>query len=138
MINKKNYIPTVCIVYTILVTGKLVLEAISGQKDAYYTENLLFMLIVSAAATLILMLQQYLHNIPLLFIIIGQYFLLMGFVLGSIYVLSYRSPVSPGGYRDMAISVTIPYVILAVIYYVNYFREIKRANDTLQKLNQNN
>lgn len=136
MINKKNYIPTVCVVYTILVTGKLILEAFLGEKDYYYTENLLFMLVISAAATLVLMLQQYLHNVPLLFIIIGQYFLLMGFVLGSMYLMSFRSPVSPGGYLDMAISVTVPYVILAAIYYVNYFREIKRANDTLRKLNR--
>lgn len=37
-------------------------------------------------------------------------------------------------YRDMFISFTIPYILLAGGYYLNLFKEIKKANVILEEL----
>lgn len=134
MITRKNFLPTLCVVYTILVLTKLILEAVMGHTDTYYTQNLLFMFVVSFAAVSVLSLHSFLQNIPLLFVIIGQYLLLIAFVEGGLLLTSLFSSVSPDGYLEMFLSVSIPYGIGAAIYYIEYFREVKKMNDFLQKI----
>lgn len=136
MITRKNYFPSVCIVYTILVLSKLLMETIAGMTDRYYVANLISVFVICCVATLILSLHQFLPNIPLLFVIIGQYILLMVFILTAMYLTSFWSPVSEGGYFDMAVSVTIPYVIIATIYYISYFHDIKKANETIREFRE--
>ncbi|MDE6433854.1 MAG: hypothetical protein K2L07_06445 [Lachnospiraceae bacterium] len=134
MITRKNFLPIICVVYTIIVLTKLILEAVMGHTDTYYTQNLLFMFVVSFAAVFLLSLHSFLQNIPLLFVIIGQYLLLIAFVEGGIWLISLFEPVSPDGYLDMFLSVSIPYGIGAAIYYIEYFRQIKKMNDLLQEI----
>jgi len=134
MITRKNFLPTLCVVYTILVLTKLILEAATGHTDTYYTQNLLFMFVVSFAAVSVLSLHSFLQNIPLLFVIIGQYLLLIAFVEGGMLFISLFDPVNPKGYLDMFISVTVPYGIGAAIYYIEYFKQIKEMNDLLREI----
>ena len=51
------------------------IEAAMGYSDTQYTQNLLFMFATSVAAVFILSLHSFLQNVPLLFVIIGQYLL---------------------------------------------------------------
>ncbi|MBQ6569781.1 MAG: hypothetical protein IJL87_05955 [Clostridia bacterium] len=37
---------------------------------------------------------------------------------------------------QMMLSVTVPYVISAVIYYVSFFRQVKKANIILSELSE--
>lgn len=134
MITRKNFLPTLCVVYTILVLTKLILEAVMGHTDTYYTQNLLFMFVVSFAAVSVLSLHSFLQNIPLLFVIIGQYLLLIAFVEGGLLLISLFAPVSPDGYLEMFLSVSIPYGIGAAIYYIEYFRQVKKMNHFLQEI----
>lgn len=134
MITRKNFLPTLCVVYTIIVLTKLILEAVMGHTDTYYTQNLLFMFVVSFAAISVLSLHSFLQNIPLLFVIIGQYLLLIAFVEGGLLLISLFTPVSPDGYLEMFLSVSIPYGIGAAIYYIEYFREVKKMNHLLQEI----
>lgn len=41
---------------------------------------------------------------------------------------------APGGYFDMFLSVSVPYVILALVYYISYFKQVKKANKTIKEL----
>lgn len=34
----------------------------------------------------------------------------------------------PNAYRDMFFSVTIPYIVLAGLYYISFFRQVKKPN----------
>lgn len=138
MITRKNFGSTLCVVYTILVLTKLILEAAIGHNDTYYTQNLLFMFVISFAAVSVLSLHSFLQNIPLLFVIIGQYLLLIALVEGGMLLISLFDSVNPKGYLDMFISVTVPYGIGAAIYYIEYFKQIKKMNNLLREIQQEN
>lgn len=134
MITKKNFFPTICVVYTILVLTKLILEAAMGYSDTQYTQNLLFMFATSVVAVFILSLHSFLQNVPLLFVIIGQYLLLIALVEGGLLLIGLFSSVSSDGYLEMFLSVSIPYGIGATIYYIEYFRQVKKMNALLQEI----
>lgn len=135
LINKNNFIPIVCVTFTLIVCGKLILEKITGYVDKNYTENIFTCLGISILATFILSLHYYLQRFPFIPVAIGQYLALIGFVFLGIWLLGHFTEMSPSAYHDMFVSVTIPYVIGAIVYYISFFMEIKKANEVFQKLN---
>lgn len=134
IINRKNFFPVVCVVFTVLVLLKILLEAIVQKVFGGYQENLLLMFFLSFLTVFILSQHYRLQNFPLLVVILLQYFLLIGTVMLLIWVSSFFEPLHENGYRDMFISFTIPYVIGAVVYYVSLFYEIRRANQALKNI----
>lgn len=134
IINKQNFFPVVCVVFTLLVLLKILLEGIVQKVFGVYQENILFMFLLSFLAVFILSQHYRLQNFPLLVVILLQYFLLIGTVMLLTWVSSLFEPLHEDGYRDMFVSFTVPYVIGAVIYYVSLFYEIRRANQTLKDI----
>lgn len=53
IINRQNFFSTVCVVYTLLVLGKLVLEYIAQGVWGNYQGNLLVMLVLSSVAVFV-------------------------------------------------------------------------------------
>lgn len=136
MIDRHNFGSTVGGVFTCLVIGKIILEGFMGHRDSYYIENILAMFGITVVATFILSLHKYLQNVPVLLVMILQYVILIGAVMGGIWIGRQLTDVSASAYRDMFWSVTIPYVVLAGVYYISFFWEIKRANKMLLEMNQ--
>lgn len=134
MINKKNFIPTVCVVFTITLFSKILLEAVMHYEDHNYVMNTVSVLIFSFGGTFVLSLHNYMKEIPLLFVILIQYALLIAFVMLFVFAGSFIDPVSEGGYRDMFLSISIPYAICAVVYYICYFRQVANANKILKQI----
>ncbi|MCR5032946.1 MAG: hypothetical protein K6A92_08785 [Lachnospiraceae bacterium] len=133
LINRKNFISIVCISFTLIVCGKLLLEKSTGFVDRYYTENIFTCLGISVLATFVLSLHYYLQRFPFIPVMIGQYIALIGFVFLCIRIMGHFTDQAPSAYRDMFVSVTIPYIIGAVVYYVSYFWQIKKANEFFSK-----
>lgn len=136
MIDKHNFWSIVSGVFTCLLIGKIIWEGITGHRDVYYIENILTLFGITVVATFILSIHKYLQNVPVLLVMLLQYVVLIGCVMGTIWLGSHFMNVNPNGYRDMFWSVTIPYVVLAGIYYISFFREIKKANALLLEMNQ--
>lgn len=136
MIDKHNFWSIVSGVFTCLLIGKIILEGIMGYRDVNYAENILTMFIITAAATAILGMHKYLQNVPILLVMFLQYAGLIGIVMGAIWIISRITDVAPSGYWDMFWSVTIPYVVLAGVYYISFFREVKKANELLLEINR--
>lgn len=136
MIDRHNFWSIVSGVFTCLLIGKIILESIMGYRDVNYAENILTMFIITAAATAILGMHKYLQNVPILLVMVFQYAGLIGSVMGVIWILSRITDVAPSGYRDMFWSVTVPYVVLAGVYYISFFREVKKANELLLEINR--
>ena len=67
---------------------------------------------------------------------IGQYVLVMGIVFLGIWIGGHFSENAPSAYRDMFVSVTIPYVIGAIVYYISFFLQIKKANQVFLNLDR--
>lgn len=134
IINKQNFFPSVCVVYTLLVLGKLVLEYIAQGTWGDYQGNLLVMFILSAAATFVLSQYYRFQKYPLLAVIVVQYLVLIGGVLLFTWVSGFFGPLHENAYRDMALSFSVPYAIGTVVYYVAMFHEVKRVNRVLREV----
>ena len=134
IINKSNFISIVCVSFTLIVCGKLFLEKSMGFVDKNYTENIFMCLGISVLATAILSLHYYLQRFPFIPVVIGQYLLLIGLIFTGIWIAGHFSENSPSAYRDMFVSVTVPYVVGAIVYYISYFYQIKKANQVFSTL----
>ena len=134
MIDKKNFFPIVCVIFTVLVLGKILLEAIVQNLFGGYQENILTMFALSLIGTFILSLHYRFQELPVLAVIIVQYLVLVGVVAALVWVMSFFEPIHENGYRDMILSFSIPYGIAAAVYYISFFYEVRRANKTLEKI----
>ena len=136
MIEKNNFWSIVSGVFICLLIGKLLLERITGHRDVYYIENILTLFGITVVATFILSLHKYLQNVPVVLVMLLQYVILIGCVLGGMWIMSHFTEINPDGYGEMFWSVTIPYAVLAGIYYISFFWEVKKANALLLELNR--
>lgn len=132
----KEYLLSVCVVYTILALGKVLIEGIGGMQDPYYVMNFGILFVITCYAAFILFMHRIFHKVPLLFVMIGQYVLVIGGVMAGIFIMSKFMEVSPAAYRDMFIQITLPYIVFAGIYYISYFREIKKANEIIKTIKE--
>ncbi len=135
LINKRNFISIVCIFFTLITCGKLLLERAYNFTDRYYTDNIFTILGFSVLITIILSLHFYLQKFPFWLVLIAQYALTVGIVFLAIFIHGRLSTNAPTAYWDMFKSITIPFIFGAVVYYICFFVQIKRANKVLEKLN---
>lgn len=135
LITKHNFFYIVCVSFTLITTGKLLLEKIDGFTDRYYSENIFTILAISILGTLVLATHYYLRRFPFIPVFIGQYLVTIGIVCLAIRIGQEFTDFAPTAYKDMIISVTIPFVIGAIVYYVAFFHEIKKANKLLENMN---
>lgn len=135
LINKRNFISIVCIFFTLITCGKLLYERALNFTDRYYTDNIFTILGFSVLITLILSLHFYLQKFPFWLVIIAQYALTVGIVFLAIFIHGRFSTNAPTAYWDMFVSITIPFFLGALVYYICFFVQIKRANKVLEKLN---
>lgn len=134
----KDYLLSVCVVYTILAMTKVLMEGIGGKQDPYYVMNFGILFVITCFAAFVLFMHRIFHKVPLLFVMIGQYAVVIGGVMLGIFILSKFTEISLHAYRDMFIQITLPYIVFAAVYYIAYFREIKRANKNIKALNREN
>ena len=135
LINKRNFISIVCIFFTLITCGKLLYERALNFTDRYYTDNIFTILGFSVLITIILSLHFYLQIYPFWLVIIAQYALTVGIVFLAIFIHGRFSTNAPTAYWDMFVSITIPFIFGALVYYICVFLQIKRANKVLEKLN---
>ena len=131
LIGKKNFISIVCISFTLIVCGKLLLEAAIGFTDKNYTMNIFGILAFSVMITSVLALHFYLQRFPLIPVLIGQYAGVLGATVAFVKITDLIAGTETKHMWQMLLSVTIPFVISAVIYYISFFRQIDRANDII-------
>ncbi|MBD5449083.1 MAG: hypothetical protein HDR28_02770 [Lachnospiraceae bacterium] len=134
IINKQNFFPTVCVVYTLLVLGKLVLEYIVQGLWENYQGNLLVMFVLSLLAVFVLSQYYRFQKYPLLAVIVVQYLVLIGGVMLFTWIVGLFEPLHENGYRDMFLSFSIPYAIGVVVYYAALFHEVKAVNRVLRQI----
>lgn len=137
IISKKEFMPTVCVCYTILSLGKIIVEYMTQGRFGNFQANMLVMFVISLAATFVLSQHYRFERFPLLAVILVQYLLLLAGVMTFIWLSSFWTEVHPDGYHDMFWSFTIPYIIGAGVYYLGLFHEIKKADRLLQEYKEN-
>ena len=138
LINRHNFISIICISFTLIVCGKLLLEKIIGFTDKHYTENIFTCLAFSVMITAVLSLHYYLQKFPLIPVLIGQYAVIIGLVVGLVKIADVMVGTTTNAMWQMLLSVTVPYIISAVVYYILFFRQVKKANSILSELSSDN
>lgn len=136
IINRNNFIPVVCVVYTVLSVGKIVLEAIAQQRFGDYQGNLLTILLFSFLGTGIISQHYRLAQLPLLLVALLQYGVLTSVVMLFTWGTGFFTDLHPDAYRDMFWSFTIPYIVTAAAYYVALYMEIRKANRLLKQMKE--
>lgn len=136
IITKQNFFSTVCVVYTMLVLGKLGLEFLTQGVWGSYQGNLLVMFVLSALAVFVLSQYYRFRKYPLVAVIIVQYLVLVGGVMLFTWISGFFAPLHENGYRDMFLSFSIPYAIGVVIYYTALLYEVKKVNRMLKKIRE--
>ena len=125
IINKRNFVSIVCIFFTLITCGKLLYERALNFTDRYYTDNIFTILGFSVLITLILSLHFYLQKFPFWLVIIAQYALTVGIVFLAIFIHGRFSTNAPTAYWDMFVSITIPFIFGALVYYICFCWDIK-------------
>lgn len=134
IINKHNFFPTVCTVYTLLVMTKLLLEYLVQGLWENYQENMLLMFVLSILAVFVLSQYYRFQKYPLVIVIIVQYLVLIAGVMLFTWISDFFVPVHENGYRDMFLSFSIPYAIGVIVYYMFLFHEVKSVNRILHQI----
>lgn len=136
IINRHNFFSIVCISFTLIVCAKLIIEKLIGFTDIHYTENIFTSLGFSVLITAVLALQFYLQRFPLIPVLIGQYIAVVLATAGFVTIMDITAGTAENAMRQMIVSVTIPFVISAAIYYIAFFREVRKANKILTEINK--
>ena len=136
LINKRNFISIVCILFTLITCGKLLSEKIANFTDKYYTDNIFTILAFSVLITIVLSVHYYLQKFPFVIVFLGHYVVTVGIVFLAIFIHGLISENAPTAYWDMFCSITIPFIFFAIIYYITFFVQIRKANKMLEKLNE--
>lgn len=139
LINKHNFISIVCVSFTLVVCGKLLLEKIVGFTDKYYTENIFTCLGFSVIITAVLALHYYLQRFPLIPVLIGQYIVVLAAVVGFVELTDVIAGTETNATAmwQMILSVTIPFIVSAFVYYIAFFKQIRKANNIIAELASN-
>ena len=137
LITKKNYFPVVCIIYTCWVLYKLTSEEYYyHMRDDNYVGNLLQAFILIAVAVALLGLGGLLSEWPLWLVILLQYGTLVAVTLGWTWINGHFTELAGTAYRDEFRSVTVPFIVIAAIYYGKCYYELKKSNEILDELKQ--
>lgn len=134
IIDKKSFWPIVCVIYTCLSLGKIVLELVLQGVFGNEQMNFLTMFLFAFLGTFVLSQHYRLDKYPLGAVILGQYVGLIAAVMLFTWISGFFVELHEDAYHDMFWSFTIPYAIAAVIYYISLYFEIKRTNQLLQDM----
>ena len=123
---------TICVSYTLISIGTTILNMLSGSENN--NMNTISMLVFTSIAVLVLYTHQIFDKVSPLVMIVIQYVIALGLVMLYVFIVGLFDPVAEGGYWDIFISFTIPYVIGALLYYISVFYQAHQQDALLQEI----
>ena len=133
----KQYLVEVCCVYALVSVAGAVIDQIAGFETNNI--NAMVMFVLCLIGTFVLYLHKLFDNFSPLFMIVVQYLAACGLSALFIWIVSFfAGPVSAHSWFELWRSFTIPYVILAALYYWRVFSEAKKQDKLIQEIKENN
>ena len=99
--------------------------------------NTLIMFGLCVIASFVLSLNKLFDELSPLAMILLQYVIVIVLCGGFLFVLSFFDPISPKGWFEYFRSFTIPYIIIAAMYYYSLFDEAKKQNQMILEIQEN-
>ncbi len=125
---------TICVSYTVLSIANAVFSLFAGRTEGTHWNSIVMLLWTSIAVFVLSIHHLFDEWSPALMIVV-QYMIAMGLVFLTVFIGSFFEEVSEGGYFDVFVSFTWPYVIGALLYYISLFRSAKRQDRMIQEIN---
>lgn len=120
-----------------MVFFKIISEnLILGYSDPFYAENFILLFAFTALIVAVLGASRYFTGLPLWLVIIMQYIIVISAVMLETKVSGFFHELSKSAYYDMFRSLTIPYAIFAVAYYIKCFHDVHKANQNLEQIHK--
>lgn len=136
LINKKNFIPIICITYTIVSISLTIFEILDKREMTPSHLNIFLFLACSILGVGVLSLHRLLDRFSPLVMLILQYLIAIMIIHGLLWMASYFVDIHPDGFHDMTLSFSIPYAIGSVLYYICLKLEVKKQNQLLKLIKQ--
>lgn len=124
----------ICISYTSVSVTAAVINAITGTEND--NSNTLIMFAICVIASIVLSLYKLFDNVSPLAMIIIQYLAACFFCGLFLLAISRLDPITPRGWFEYYRSFTIPYIIIAGIFYYYLFKEVKEQNKLIQEIRE--
>ena len=124
----------ICISYTSVSVTAAVINAITGMEND--NSNTLVMFAFCVIASIVLSLYSLFDNVSPLAMMILQYVAACFFCGLFLLAISRLDPISPRGWFEYYRSFTIPYIIIAGIFYYYLSKEVKNQNKMIQEIQE--
>jgi len=134
IINKDNFLVTVCATFTVIAFVIIFSEAFISKSLSATHLNLIMAFVFTFISVFVLSQHYRFERFSPLVIIIIQYVLAILMVMLFTWGAGFLHELDPNAYHDVIVSFTIPYVVGAIVYYVSLYLEIKKQNKDLQLL----
>lgn len=132
----KQYIVELCWVYTLMSVVGAIVNILAGTQTN--NANVLVMFATCAIATFVLYLHRLFDGVSPLVMILVQYLVACALVgLMLLFISLFIDHISPRGWYEYFRSFTIPYIVLASLYYWRVFSEAKKQDALIKEIQAN-
>jgi lysylphosphatidylglycerol synthetase-like protein (DUF2156 family) len=128
----KNLALMIFVSYTVVSVSSAVINIIFGGQTNNLNE--LMMLAICIIASVVLSLHGLFDSISPLAMMVIQYLLACVLIAVMLLIVSHFDTITIQGWLDLYRSFTIPYVILAGVYYYSVFADTKKKDSIIKDL----
>ncbi|SFQ29469.1 hypothetical protein SAMN04487928_13028 [Butyrivibrio proteoclasticus] len=128
----KNLALMIFMSYTVVSVSSAVINIIFGGQTNNMNE--LMMLAICIIASVVLSLHRLFDSISPLAMMVIQYLLACVLIAVMLLIVSHFDTITIQGWLDLYRSFTIPYVILAGVYYYSVFADTKKKDSIIKDL----
>lgn len=134
LINRQNFLSVLGVTFMITKLAATLIEIVIWREINPHQHNTLALFFFCIIGIGVLSRYHLLSYFSPLIVMIILYFIAMALVLFYTWLTGFWEPVHPNGYRDMARSFSVLYLVGSVIYYINLKWTIKKQNEDIQLL----
>ena len=128
----KNLALMIFMSYTLVSVSTAIINIIFGGQTNNMNELMMF--VICIIASVILSLHGLFDSVSPLAMMVLQYLLACVLIAGMLLIVSHFDPITIQGCLDLYRSFTIPYVILAGVYYYSVFADTKKKDSIIKDL----
>ena len=128
----KNLALMIFVSYTVVSVSSAVINIILGGQTNNLNELMMF--VICIIASVVLSLHRLFDSISPLAMMVIQYLLACVLIAVMLLIVSHFDTITIQGWLDLYRSFTIPYVILAGVYYYSVFADTKKKDSIIKDL----
>ena len=133
----KSYLLELCCSYTIVSVVGAIINIMAGTETN--NANVIMMFIFCNISVFVLSIHKFFEKLSPLAMIIIQYVVACALCSLAVYIGTFfYGPVTPRGWFELFRSFTIPYTIVAALYYYRLWDDAKKQQNLLKEIQELN